>query len=90
MLQKIKQALRLTHSKLDVEVQDLIDAALLDLSISGVRRFPEGDVLILRAVTLYCKANFGSTEYSEHFQAGYDALKQHLSLCGDYNALISE
>lgn len=90
MLQKIKQSLRLTHDKLDGEVQDLIDAALLDLSISGVRRFPEGDALILRAVTLYCKANFGAMENSAQFQIGYDSLKQHLALCGDYNAVVSE
>lgn len=86
MLAKIKRSLRITHDKLDEEVQGLIDAALQDLLISGVRHFPEGDVLILRAVTLYCKANFGAAENVTHFQFGYDSLKQHLALCGEYNA----
>ena len=86
MLPKIKQSLRITHSELDGEISDLIDAAKLDLSISGIVNLPENDPLILRAVILYAKANFGlSNDESEKFLKGYTSLKIHLALCGDYN-----
>ena len=86
MLSKIKQSLRITHDELDGEITDLIDAAKMDLSISGVVNLPDDDPLILRAVTLYAKANFGlSNDESEKFLQGYTSLKIHLALCGDYN-----
>ena len=89
MLEKIKQSLRITHDALDTEIEDLIDAALADLLISGVKNQPTDDVLILRAVTIYCKANFGlENNDSERYQASYDSLKAHLSLCGDYNGNV--
>lgn len=86
MLNKIKKALRITHEELNDEILDLIDAAMMDLSISGIVNFPENDPLVLRAVTLYCKAHFGlSNDESEKFLQGYTSLKIHLALCGDYN-----
>lgn len=89
MLQKIKQSLRITHELLDGEIQDLIDGALLDLQISGVKKQSVDDALIIRAVTIYCKAHFGlENKDSEKFQASYNSLKSHLSLCGDYNGNV--
>ena len=86
MLNKIKQSLRITHDELDGEITDLIEAAMMDLTISGIVKFPENDPLILRAVTLYAKANFGlSNDESEKFLQGYTSLKIHLALCGEYN-----
>ena len=86
MLEKIKQALRIKSTKLDVEIQDLIEAAKLDLKISGVTKINEADPLIAQAIKTYCKANFGlDNKDSEKYQKSYDMLKQHLSLCGDYN-----
>lgn len=89
MLQKIKQSLRITHSELDVELDDLINAAKVDLLISGVKNQPNDDALILRAITIYCKAHFGlDNAEAERFEASYTALKSHLSLCGDYNGNV--
>lgn len=88
MLEKIKKSLRITHTSLDDEILDLINAALADLRISGVVNFIETDPLIIRAVTVYCKANFGlDNPNSEKFQASYDSLKNHLSLSGEYNVI---
>jgi hypothetical protein len=36
MLEKVKVSLRISHSALDEEIYDLIEAARLDLSLSGV------------------------------------------------------
>ena len=88
MFEKIKNSLRITHSYLDDEILDLIDAGLMDLKIGGVVNFPVDDVLILRAVTIYCKANFGlENADSEKYQASYNSLKVQILLCGDYNAI---
>lgn len=91
MLEKIKKSLRITHTKLDDEITDLIQSAKLDLSISGVVNITDSDALIIRAVTVYCKANFGfDNPDSEKFQKSYDMLKMHLALCSDYNTLPDE
>ena len=86
MLEKVKLALRIKSIKLDEEIEDLIEACKIDLSISGVRKIAEEDPLIQRAIIIYCKANFGmDNNDSEKYQKSYDLLKQSLSLCGDYN-----
>lgn len=85
MLDKVKLALRIKSNAFDSEIADLIASAKLDLSISGVKKINEVDPLITRAIIVYCKANFGSDENSEKYNQSYIMLKQHLSLCGDYN-----
>ena len=87
MLNKVKLSLRISGGMFDIEIQELVEAALTDLKISGVVNTDETDPLILRAVITYCKANFGyDNNEAERFQKSYDMLKQHLSLAGDYNA----
>ena len=86
MLEKIKSSLRVKSNSLNQEIQDLIDSAKLDLKISGVTNIDEEDPLIIQAIKIYCKANFGlDNKDSEKYQKSYDMLKQHLSLCGEYN-----
>ena len=89
MLSKIKQSLRITHDALDDEILELIEAEKIDLSISGVQVIEETDPLIIRAIVLYSKANFGlSNEDSEKYLRGYTSLKIHLSLCGEYHVNV--
>lgn len=86
MLESIKLALRIKSSAFDEEIYDLISEAKLDLKISGVVKIDEYDPLISRAIKTYCKANFGlDNKDSDRYQASYESLKQHLSLCGEYN-----
>lgn len=86
MLDKVKQALRIKSKSLDTDITDLIESAKLDLKISGVVKTNEEDPLIQQAIKTYCKANFGlDNKDSEKYQKSYDMLKQHLSLCGEYN-----
>lgn len=88
MLDKVKLALRIKSSKLDVEINDLIEACKIDLSISGVKKIELTDPIIQRAIILYCKANFGlDNKDSDKYQRSYDLLKQSLKLCGDYNVV---
>lgn len=86
MLESIKLALRIKSSAFDTEIVDLIESAKVDLKISGIVKVDEIDPLIQQAIKTYCKANFGlDNKDSDKYQASYDSLKQHLSLCGDYN-----
>ena len=52
MLEVVKTALRISHNQLDSEITDLIEAARLDLSLSGVsttKANDDSDPLIKRA-----------------------------------------
>jgi uncharacterized phage protein (predicted DNA packaging) len=88
LIDDIKVSLRLNHYALDSEISDLIEAARLDLSLSGVsisKANDEVDPLIKRAITTYVKANFiPDGNEAERFQRSYDMLKNHLTLAGDY------
>ena len=86
LINDVKQALRITTNSLDTEVTDIIEAAKIDLRISGVAKIIDTDYLIKRAIIIYAKANFGlENKDSEKYQKSYDLLKEHLALCGDYN-----
>lgn len=87
MLNDVKLALRISSTAFDDEVQNLIDAARLDLQQAGVSKTVtnQDDPLIKRAVITYAKANFGyDNPEAERFNNAYVMLKQHLSLYGDY------
>jgi uncharacterized phage protein (predicted DNA packaging) len=98
-LEVIKSALRVSHSKLNSDIIDLIEAAKMDLVISGissekvqlsvdVELMDNVDPLIKRAITIYCKSHFESdNEKADRFQKSYDMLKSHLSLAVDYQAV---
>lgn len=86
MIEDVKLALRLTNSAYDMEVQDLIESAKMDLVQSGIKNVKETDPLIKRAIITYAKANFGiDNSQADRFHDSYVMLKQHLSLAGDYN-----
>lgn len=86
MLEKVKLSLRIKSDAFNMEILEMIEAAKLDLSISGIKKINEADPLIQQAIKTYCKANFGlDNKDSEKYQKSYNMLKEHLSLCGDYN-----
>ena len=88
MLDKVKDALRVSGEALDEEIQDLIEAAQADLRLSGITK-NEDDPLIVRAITIYCKAHFGYEEpaQAELFMKSYNALKSHLALSQEYTGV---
>lgn len=86
MMELVKGALRVTTDAPGIinEIENLIEAAKLDLEIAGVKVI-EDDSLIQRAVIFYCKGHFGfDNPEAERFLRSYEMLKQHLSLSGDY------
>lgn len=86
MLAKVKLALRLTTNAYDSDIQDLIDAAKLDMGIAGVELPTQLDALCERAVITYCKLHFlglSDTEW-DRLKASYDEQKAQLSMATGY------
>lgn len=80
MLEQIKKRLRISHDRLDDDIQSDIDAALKDLAIHGIVYAPESDPLIVNAVKLYCQVSqtddpVKSAEYLRRYNAMRDSLK---------------
>lgn len=91
MLNDVKDALRVSGTALDTEIQDLIDAAKADLQLSGVHadKIVDTDPLIKRAVIVYAKAHFGwDNPEADRFAQSYDMLKQHLTLSAEYTEVV--
>lgn len=90
LLNKIKNSLRVSGIDfLEEEIKDLIDAAKSDLELSGIKRnkIIDDNPLIIRAITSYCKANFGyDNQEAERFQNSYECIKNHMALSVYYNS----
>lgn len=84
MLEKVKLALRITTTAFDEEISDLIAAAMADLRIAGIVSLEETDPLIIRAVTTYCRANFGSPDEYDRLKGAYDEQKAQLQIATGY------
>ena len=85
MLQKCKNALGVTDSEYDDEIQDLIDAAKADLGIAGVTQNDvESDPLIKRAIKTYVAANFGAPENYQQLLSSYETQKAQLMSATGY------
>ena len=82
-LEEGKSAVRITNGRLDQEVQDTMDAALLDLGTAGVRGVQ--DALIDMAVKQYLRWQFNYMGKAEQYQKAYADLKSALSLIPEYN-----
>ena len=90
MLEKVKLALRITTNAFDSELNDLIDAAKLDLGIAGVDIPDEIDAIVSRAITTYCKVNFGEPDDYDRLKASYDEQKAQLSMATGYTTWINQ
>jgi len=84
MLDKVKLTLKITTDDFDDELNDMIDASLLDLGIAGVVADDTTDALIIRAVCTYCRANWGSPSDYDKLKASYDEQKAQMSMSGNY------
>lgn len=88
MLNKVKLALRITTNAFDSELNDLIDAAKLDLGIAGVVLPDELDAICQKAIITYCKVNFGEPDDYDRLKASYDEQKAQLSMATGYTTWI--
>lgn len=83
ILDKVKLALRIVTDDFDLEIQNLIDACLLDLGIAGVTENDTTNALVIRAICTYCKYHFGDAkgvEELERLKQSYDEQKAQMSM----------
>ena len=90
MLEKVKMALRITTDAFNDELNDLIDAAKLDLGIAGVVVPQTIDAICTRAVITYCKLHFGEPDGYDRLKASYDEQKAQLSMATGYTEWIDQ
>jgi hypothetical protein len=90
MLEKVKLALRITTDAFDSELTDLISAAQMDLGIAGVVIPDEIDAIVSRAITTYCKLNFGEPDDYDRLKRSYDEQKAQLSMATGYTVWIDQ
>lgn len=90
LTEKMRAALRIssTNGKITEEIEDCIVACKADLANDGIKVIDEKDALIIRAVTLYCKAEFGYNGKAENFRKSYDCLKMRLAMSKEYNTVM--
>lgn len=67
------------------EIEGTIEACKLDLKAAGVVNIDESDALIVRAIRLYCRADFNYNGKGQEYREAYDLQKMSLSLDSDYN-----
>lgn len=84
MLEKVKQALRITSNVFDDELNNLIAAAQLDLGVAGVVVPEEIDALVTTAIITYCKMRFGAAVEYDRLKLSYDEQKAQLSMATGY------
>ena len=85
LLDKIRETLRITHNKLDNEIQDMIDACKNDMIISGISKIDEEDPLVLQAIKVYCKREYESDmNKRDRYDLAYDNIIKHMGLTQEY------
>lgn len=90
MLEKVKMALRITTDAYNSELNDLIDAAQIDLGIAGVTLPETLDAICTRAIITYCKLHFGEPDDYDRLKASYDEQKAQLSMATGYTVWIDQ
>lgn len=86
-LKKVRQALRISTTDFDGEINDLIQSAMKDLGIAGIIFEDTTDALILRAVITYCKIHFGDLDQIgdyDRLKASYDEQKAQMQMATGY------
>lgn len=80
ILEKVKLALRVSYSDFDDELSDLIESAMADLNLAGIKgeNAVQSDPLVRRAIITFCKLNFGEPEDYDKLKASYDEQKAQL------------
>lgn len=78
LINHAKLAKRMTTGAFDVEVEDLLKAALLDLGVAGVVVPDEADPLVRRAAITYFLMNFGEPDDYDRLKKSYDEQKAQL------------
>ena len=84
LIYSAKMAGRITTDFYDVEVERLLNAAMLDMGVAGVVIPSEVDDLVSQAAITYFLMNFGQPDNYDRLKASYDEQKAQLSMKTGY------
>ena len=84
LIYSAKMAGRITTDFYDVEVERLLNTAMLDLGVAGVVIPSELDDLVSQAAITYFLMNFGQPDNYDRLKASYDEQKAQLSMKTGY------
>lgn len=91
ILAKIKTDLRISHTALDGDLSDTVDACLSDLRICGIADPDPTDKSILAAVKLYCRAAYtDDAGKASAYMERYSAMKACLMMASGYGGASDE
>lgn len=92
LTEKMRAALRITNKGelITEDIVDTINACKADLKAVGVKNINEEDALIIRAIKLYCRAEFNFNGKGEQYRESYNLQKMSLSLDSEYNTEQAE
>ena len=91
LLAAVKLSMAITIDDYDLELKDLIAAALMDMKSNGINVMcNETDPLILQAVKTYCRAMFQSPADYDRLLDSYNMQKGHLMHCTGYTTWAGE
>ena len=84
-LNKIKLALRISHTKLDEDIQADIDACLADLEACGIVYATTNDPLIYNAIKLWCRSLYtDDPAKGAEYLRRYESLKASMMMATGY------
>lgn len=89
-LTKVKTALRVSYNNLDVQITDLIEEAILDLTATAdIKPFTtsDADALQTGAVIAYVSYKWFN---DDRFFAAYNDMKTKMALSGSYRSVMTD
>lgn len=84
-LNEWKLALRLSHSKLDDDIEANVLACKKDMERVGITKTEDTDPIIHKLIELFLKWQYNHMAEGEKFKKAYEEMRDGLSLCGDYH-----
>lgn len=78
LIDKCKTALRVTTDAYDTEIQEYIEAAMLDLGVAGVEIPQTTDALVNKAIMTYVRMSFGAPSNYDKLKTAYEEQKATL------------
>ena len=90
ILDAVKMALRIVTDAFDTELNDLIVAALYDMTLAGISNQDTSDPLVRRAIITYCRLNFGQPDDYDRLKRSYDEQKAQMGMATGYTVWTNQ
>lgn len=84
-LVEYKTALRITHDRLNDDIQSNVEACKKDMERVGIAKTDDTDPLIHKVIELFLKWQYNFMGEGEKYERAYKEMRDGLSLCGEYH-----